>query len=482
MLMMPRSMHTASGNRTLAFFVMLFLITLCHGGDFPFSSASSAMLLRTISFLSTMLFSIAIAVALNILPLPERRFLSVLRGWLEHRYTFPLTVLIGTILILLVHGVQGRYFSPLGYHIPSPGALLLFTTGAILFTLFAIKGRLSLTSLLLFSLVWTLALKCIPLIFFPINPVRSDMLPSIALACQKFVHGENPYTPNLLNGQWTFMPYLPMTFLSFLPTLMAGVDMRLMTLMWDTITNALLLWFLMQNKPTLEEARPQALALLGWFFFPFLHYRHELYFSVYFTLIVGSFLCLFIAEQKGRHEKRALLGSAFLFGISIATRQWSWIIFPFYTVMLVRKWKGLGVAVACLALVLGLLIIFPFWKANPHLFQLAVLTIYSENLNMGVREQTMGLSYFFYDWHIQRYLTSAQCTVLGVTFLAALRSLRSSAVLLQLAVTALVLFLFFNELLSTYLYLTPTLLVLLFLLRTPLPRDEYTVAPQRASV
>lgn len=179
---------------------------------------------------------------------------------------------------------------------------------------------------------------------FPLNYLRSDMLPVIVWSDQRLAAGLNPYATIHVGSRLYDFPYLPGMLVAYLPAIAAHVDPRFFNLV------CVLCVGLLVYRTSTPERRVQAAALLATFLLsPFLQYRHDLYLAPHWLALTGA---LTLAQRK--HH----VWAAVVFGISMAIYQLSWVLFPFLLLYGFRRrgWSeviklgGAGIGAALLML------------------------------------------------------------------------------------------------------------------------------------
>ncbi len=185
---------------------------------------------------------------------------------------------------------------------------------------------------------------------FPLNYLRSDMLPVILWADDRLVHGASPYGTIHVGARLYDFPYLPGMLLAYLPAVAVHIDERTVNLICMLVLSTVLFWAARADR-RLEAALLIAVFLLS----PFLQYRHELYLAPHWLLLVVSFVLM----QRGRFGWGALI-----FGFSMAVYQLSWVLFPFMVLnALWRRGWAETLKIAAIGLVGMLAVLGPFLAA-----------------------------------------------------------------------------------------------------------------------
>ena len=170
------------------------------------------------------------------------------------------------------------------------------------------------------SCALSLALLIASIVHFPLDVERSAMLAGVQSAWTDLALGRNPYAMArpLDNGFMVVMPYLPGTFFSHAPAWILGLDLRWNQFCWRALwmpAVAMALARLPAQSPWRTVAHVFVLN-------PYFNFRHELYYEVFFVLIVA-----YHAWPRWRW-----LGLPAL----VWTRQWAWVLAPF----LALDWLG----------------------------------------------------------------------------------------------------------------------------------------------
>lgn len=195
---------------------------------------------------------------------------------------------------------------------------------------------------------------------YPVDAQYGDMLPLIDQAGRHFLSGHYPYTEYHL--PWPLpLTFFPLLWISHLPALLLGLDLR-----WTGLLCTLLL------IPLLLHKRPAALlpvltfAILPTFTF-FTVNGH--------TPPYWLYLCAFGYTLTRRNP----FASAVFLGLTLATRQTALILVPFAALAWYRA-HGTRATLTALALTgtLTAALCLPFFLPDPHAFLLEPLHHYRE--------------------------------------------------------------------------------------------------------
>ncbi len=289
---------------------------------------------------------------------------------------------------------------------------------------------------------------------FPLDPLRSDMLPSIHQALKQWLDaGISPYAVfDLANGR-TGMPYLPGTLFSHLPAFLLGLDLRWNQLFYRAI------WFglvILHSKRLPQDSRERD-ALQFFILNPYWNFRHDLYFEAFFLLIVA-----FRTLPGLKPVSSALL---------VFTRQWAWVLYPFFWLE-----KGFARGKAALALLLAVFATALALRASTTLdVFLATAFSFQKKLDSAayVGDYGLTLAPLFYSANLTRFLQPLQGALCLYLFWKAARNREQT---LSFAAVALCFFVLLNMHFWLYFWLTPALWLSLSLpsVDSASPRAEVT--------
>jgi hypothetical protein len=158
---------------------------------------------------------------------------------------------------------------------------------------------------------------------FPLNYLRSDMLPVILWADTNLLHHVSPYATMHVADRVYDFPYLPGMLVAYLPFVALHMDQRFASIL---AMSAIAFFVFRAARP--EYKLPVAGLLAVLLLDPFLQYRHDLYLQPHWLTLVGAFLFM----QRGRW-----VWAAFILGLGMAMYQFSWIVLPF--VLLNALWR-----------------------------------------------------------------------------------------------------------------------------------------------
>jgi hypothetical protein len=167
------------------------------------------------------------------------------------------------------------------------------------------------------------------IVSFPLNYLRSDMLPVILWADTNLLHRISPYATMFVGGRVYDFPYLPGMLVAYLPFVAAHLDIRFGSIAY-VVASALLIFWLARGDRRREVAAVLALFLLC----PYLQFRHELYLQPHWFTLVLAFVLM---------QRRHYACAALAFGVGMSIYQFSWILFPFFVLNAFRR-RGWGEA------------------------------------------------------------------------------------------------------------------------------------------
>jgi hypothetical protein len=107
-----------------------------------------------------------------------------------------------------------------------------------------------------------LGLRLFDFAVIPIDPRRADMVPLVLAALDNLMHGHSPYATYQM--PWPVpLTYLPLTWLSYAPALLAGIDPRWTSTACELSLFAVLL--VIAGGPRKASSRPLVLLFAAWF-------------------------------------------------------------------------------------------------------------------------------------------------------------------------------------------------------------------------
>jgi hypothetical protein len=342
-----------------------------------------------------------------------------------------------------------RHFAAFGYQLRLIPAICILGAAVILMGLTLWKG-VSAAYVLCAAMIASAGGLFLSILSFPLNYLRSDMLPVIIWADRNLLQHTDPYvTLHVANRLYDF-PYLPGMMLAFYPFAMAGLDLRFASMTYLLGAAGLIYWATRRDR-RLEVGSLLALFLLC----PFLQYRHELYLQPHwFTLVL-----VFVLMQRRRFAWAALA-----FGVSLAIYQFSWILFPFFLLYGLRRrgWGEIG-KLAVLGVVGALLLTGPFLRSASH--RIASNTVGQwGHLAKHANAEPINLSFWAtYVIHPDKLLRLQAALMIGIFVYCVVRGRCADlADTLRWMIVALTTFVMFNVLVDGYFYLMLLVPMLVF--------------------
>ncbi len=356
-------------------------------------------------------------------------FARVLRG----RAWLPVLAAANAAYLLL----NAFYFRRFGYGVPWLGLALCAAAP------FALARRPLVTAWLL-----SVGFLVASILAFPLVTERSDMLPVLRVALDRWHAGGDPYGVLPVTAGTNHMPYLPALFLSHVPAWAAGLDLR-----WNTVLYRLA-WGGLLVRALRDVPRESPLCACAVLFFlnPYLTFRHETYFE--FELLV---VMTFWTVRRAAWAALAL---------GLFTRQWTWVLAPF--LWWARSGPGARGRAAGLAQVVAWA---AAWGALLWLALHATTSLASMRIIVSKFQTLVGGASYLGDYgftlypllmalRVDAYAQAIQAVCVLGLFLAAVRADRERAV--WLGITALSVFVALNALYWNYFMLELGLWILGF--------------------
>lgn len=342
---------------------------------------------------------------------------------------------------------ESRHFAHFGYHLPYLALLAVLLT--ILVSLVAYI-RLQSSSWFTGGIVATyLVGAAVSVLCFPLNYLRSDMLPVIVWADQRLAAHLSPYTTMHVGSRLYDFPYLPGMLVMYFPVVAMHLDPRWFNLLCVVLIVCFLYWTASSDR------RRAAAGLIGVFLLsPFLQYRHDLYLQPHWLLLVGAVVLL----QRGQPQWAAVT-----FGLSMAVYQLSWVLWPFLVLYAFRRqgWREAlrtgGLSLLAMGMVVG-----PF--ASSARARIMNNTVGQWSRMPHALAEPLNLSYWVTYLVRPDQLRWVQLVVLTVLFAYCLLKGRCASLedTLRCMSLALAIFIALNVLVDGYFYLTLLLLLLMY--------------------
>jgi hypothetical protein len=342
-----------------------------------------------------------------------------------------------------------RHFAAFGYQLrlwPAVG----FLGGAVVLLALALRERVSAAYLFGAAMFASMAGLLLSILSFPLNYLRSDMLPVIVWADRSLLQHTDPYLTLHVADRLYDFPYLPGMMLAYYPFAFARLDLRFGSMAYLLGAAGLVYWAARRER-RLEVAALVALFLLC----PFLQYRHELYLQPHWFTLVLVFVLM---------QRRHFAWAALAFGVSMAIYQFSWILFPFFLLYGLRR-RGWGevAKLTVLGAVGALLLTGPFLRSASH--RIASNTVGQwGHLARHANAEPINLSYWVtYVIHPDKLLRLQAALMVGIFLYCWWRGRCADFVdTLRWMIVALTTFVMFNVLVDGYFYLMLLVPMLVF--------------------
>ncbi|MFO8184559.1 MAG: hypothetical protein R6U39_10330 [Candidatus Aegiribacteria sp.] len=408
---------------------------------FPFRTSLTVLQFQLILLPLTFLYLYSIRSFF--LPVPKKRS----RAGTGRSAPDPGIVLLITIVALVLAGIgilmlETRMFGQFGYELNIPGIafVLVACLASALFLFLYKKGEF-----LPWAVVISLALLYLYSInYFPLHPERSDMLLLIEAASGRFLDGANPYIEYTIFNP-VMLTYLPGMWLSYLPAVVSGMDIRYMNLI--LLVASAVIFF--SNPGKQKEIRQSVFAAI-FFLNPWLIFRHEIYLPVF---IFQMFLLYQLYLSK------RIIPSMVVFAWTLASYQFSWILYPLYLALLRSRY---GMRAASKAAIVGaagfLLLVIPFLVASPEGFYKGVFGTWSTIYQI----ETINLSYWIILLTSTKYIKIVQIALLIIFYMVTMKKMKKAESYFKYATWISVLFILTGQLIWHYFFIMPGIHMLFF--------------------
>ena len=348
---------------------------------------------------------------------------------------------------VLLIAAEARHYRAFGYHLSACVCSISLAIVLLVWVSFFFHSsarRLMAAVLTSIGAGMIVAIRC-----FPLNYLRSDMLPVIGWADGRLLQHLDPYGTMHVGNRIYDFPYLPGMLVAFWPAAYLHVDLRWAPLAYHLASTFLVFWAARQGR------RLEVAGLLGLFLLcPFLQYRHDLYLEPHwFTLVLATLLM----------QRRRFVWSALVWGISCAVYQLSWVIYPFVLLNAYRR-RGVLEALKVFGLTgLGAMLVSgPFLKSASS--RIASNTVGQWSRLPHALADPINVSYWLTYVIRPDHLKWVQAALLIILFgFCWIRQCcRTLADTLRWMCWALAIFIPLNVIVDGYFYLTLALLLLLF--------------------
>ncbi len=353
------------------------------------------------------------------------------------------------LISLLSFGYEAKHFVRFGYHLSR--AAYLVVVGVVLASAACFAKFRSSEWLMGAAAASYIAGAVLAIESFPLNYLRSDMLPVVQWADQRLAHGLDPYTTMHVGNRVYDFPYLPGVLVAYLPVVGWGLDPR-----WLNLGCVLGVMVLLYGAAKSSERRLAAVLISVFLLSPFLQYRHELYLAPHWLALTGAIVLL---------QKRCYSWAAVAFGLSMAIYQLSWVLWPFLLLYALRR-RGWWEVVRCgIASLLAMAVVIgPFLRSA--LQRIANNTVGQWSRLPHALAEPMNLSYWVTYLVRPNQLKWVQLGALSALFAFCVARGRCRTVedTLRWMSAALAIFIALNVLVDGYFYLTLLLVLLMYTL------------------
>lgn len=350
---------------------------------------------------------------------------------------------IWSVLLVLL---EAHHFQRFGYHLGPISHTALACANVLL--VWTLKKRKAQTVLIAMLFAYATGVL-IAIRDFPLNYLRSDMLPVISWADERLLRGLNPYGTMFVGGRVYDFPYLPGVLVSFLPASLLHIDLRYVNLFCVLLLSWLV--FLVARP----GARGRVATLIGLFVLcPFLQYRHDIYLQPHWLSLVGAVVLM---------QRRRPLAAGFVWGLSCGIYQLSWIVVPFAVLNAYRSQGWRRAIAVVISILTGLAVMTgPFLSSAYH--RIANNTVGQWSRLPHALADPINLSYWLTYLIRPDQLKWVQAALLTALFGYCWWKKRcvTLADTLRWMCVALAVFIPLNVLVDGYFYLTLLLMLMLF--------------------
>jgi hypothetical protein len=348
---------------------------------------------------------------------------------------------------------ESRHFAAFGYQCHLLLAAMIFLPVIALLAI-ALWSRLSPTLVFLTAIAAYGGGLLLSILSFPLNYLRSDMLPVIVWADNNLLHHIDPYTTLHVADRIYDFPYLPGMMLAFFPFAALHLDLRFGSMAY-VLGLAVLIFWAARCKSS-DDRRLEVTALLALFLLcPFLQYRHELYLEPHWFALVLGFVLM---------QRRHFAWAAVAFGVGMAIYQFSWIIFPFFVLNALRRRGWLeAFKLSLLGVVTTLLMVGPFLKSASDRIESNTVSQWGQMPH--AHADPINLSYWAtYLIHPDRLLRLQAALMMAIfLYCFATGRCKDLADTLRWMIVALATFILLNVLVDSYFFLMLLVVVMVYI-------------------
>lgn len=441
---------------------IILIIQLRGDGYFPFPKHWSEHSLMTIVLFHTLLLIYFIVSLVKTL-ISKRPFEYPESPIISNVAYFGIPF-IAMIAISFLHILQSKHFFSVGYLTDHLFIIKIFALSIIPLVIYWIYYKLRKKHAPLYFLaciiISSILLKMIPLELFPITANRSDMLPILKEASLKIFQGENPYQIYLLdNGAKTPNVRFPGLILAYLLPSITNSDLRIASIFFETLSLILFIWLARNLLDERLSILPKILwsliiPLTCFILLPYWHYRHEIYESPFWLIILFAFLAF---------DRNHALGFGVCLGCMLFTHQWGLLFIPYMLIAFYRK-NGLKSAAKSIfiAITLPILSFFLFLEGNFLDFYQHTIGTYKDYSHF---ENFYPMSMYFSAWLVKfgfyQWLVPLQIVSQFIILYLVYEHGRKTYALAGILALSLTLVLIFNPVAWTYQYLLVIFLLLI---------------------
>lgn len=357
-----------------------------------------------------------------------------------------LICVVSILFVLLTFGImlfQNKKFSSYGYCLNVPVVCGGFSL-VVAWLLISFSSKIKTPALFATITIAYVLTTLMSIAYFPLHPERSDMLPLIEAAGRRFLDGESPYSLYSLPHTLP-LTYLPGMWLSYVPAVIADIDLRLINLFCIVLSMILI------YRSAEKNCRENTILLLAIFLLnPWFQFRHEIYLGVYILPLVVT-CCLLIRNKP-------LLSSVF-FSWTMSVYQLSWIIYPLFLIYVKRNYGMVYVVRSLLiTLLMAAFVIFPFFLWSPEHFVRGIFLHWKDAMSLEAPNFTF--------WILKivplNSLVLVQGILLLVIFSMALKKMKGLTGYFQWCTFTLFLFITTNKLIWHYFFFILFLYMIFF--------------------
>lgn len=433
---------------------MSLLLTIRRDGYFPFNANTSDTLMIIISTLHVLIFLILLIIFFwpNLL---AKKFPSKLPSFDSRVAIISIIFLFLAITFVLFYKDYKTFSEVYSFNIPF--VILVFLASFSLIAYFTIRKQSKALVISVFAI--SVLISLIPILYFPLTAKIGDLMPIITEQSSSLVKGENIYQYYLLdNGVWTQAVRQPGTIIAYLPAYILGIDPRIMSIIYTTLTCFVLLKIVYKQFRSIKYDQTLVFVSLGLILFllsPYRLTRLDLYEPPFWLLLSITLLLI----SRGKYFL-----SAIFWGFGIITQVWFWLFTPFLFVFLLKK-AGFKSFLQFFLISIGVAILglAPFIIRDVEAYKEHVFGFYDLVLK---ENQYNNFTFYLTPWlmklNLSPLLKILQFLSLAIIGLSALKYLKSFKLLIIYLAFTFFFFIQFNSLSWNYMYLNLILIMLFY--------------------